>query len=68
MMTKEQCSAVIEQFEARIKLDQYELAKLKETYQSMFGVDWDEEVHIHGFAWASEPSTSVIASPQEVKK
>lgn len=43
MMTKEQCSAVLEKFSSRIERDLKELSELKATYLSMFGVDWDEE-------------------------
>lgn len=43
MMTKEQCSAVLEQFSDRIRRDHKELSELKCSYLSMFGVDWDEE-------------------------
>jgi len=53
MMTKEQCSAVIEQFSTRIKIDQIDLDNLKATYQSMFGIDWDDENR----AFESETST-----------
>lgn len=67
MMTKDQCAAVIEQFSSRIQLDQYELTKLKATYQSMFGVDYDEEIHIHRFAWEPEAVAPDVSAGQCVQ-
>lgn len=64
MMTKDQCAAVLEQFSHRIKRDQEELAKLKETYRSMFGVDWEEEAHIHRFPWETEPQRPDVSVGQ----